>query len=140
LTQRRHLLAAAAGTAWLPDRNARAQNPTLRRVVPYPPAGGTRVLGRTLAQTMHGGLGMTLVVANEPGAPIHIAAQEVARAARDGRTVLQADNAVLERLLDLGMQTRRGTPEPCRAFARSEARRGAARGRPIIHDNGIALG
>ena len=38
---------------------------------------------------------MSIVVENKPGASTNIAAQDVARAAPDGRTVLQADNALM---------------------------------------------
>ena len=93
MTTRRSLLAAAA--TLLPTLNALAQAGTLRWVVPYPPGGGTDVLARTLAETMRTTLGMTIVVENKPGASTNIAAQEVARAAPDGRTVLQADNALM---------------------------------------------
>ena len=95
MSTRRHFLAAAAGSALLPTLSAQAQSSTLRWVVPYPPGGGTDVLGRTLAETMRGPLGMNVVVENKPGASTNIAAQEVARAAPDGHTVLQADNALL---------------------------------------------
>jgi len=95
LTTRRTLLAAAAGSAMLPHLGAHAQANTLRWVVPYPPGGGTDVLGRTLAEAMRGPLGMTIVIENKPGASTNIAAQDVARAAPDGRTVLQADNALM---------------------------------------------
>ena len=95
MSSRRSFIAATAGAALLPAFSARAQANTLRWVVPYPPGGGTDVLGRTLAETMRGPLGMTIVVENKPGASTNIAAQEVARAAPDGRTVLQADNALM---------------------------------------------
>lgn len=95
MSTRRHFLAAAAGSAMLPTRGAHAQSQTLRWVVPYPAGGGTDVLGRTLAETVRTPLGMTIVVENKPGASTNIAAQEVARAAPDGHTVLQADNALL---------------------------------------------
>jgi tripartite-type tricarboxylate transporter receptor subunit TctC len=95
LSTRRHFLAAATGAALWPALQARAQASTLRWVVPYPPGGGTDVLGRTLAESMRGPLGTTIVVENKPGASTNIAAQEVARAAPDGHTVLQADNALL---------------------------------------------
>ena len=93
MTTRRSLIAAIA--TLLPTLNALAQASTLRWVVPYPPGGGTDVLGRTLAEAMRGPLGMSIVVENKPGASTHIAAQDVARAAPDGRTVLQADNALM---------------------------------------------
>jgi tripartite-type tricarboxylate transporter receptor subunit TctC len=95
--QRRPLLATAAGAlastftarAFAQDAN------TLRWVVPYPPGGGTDVLARTLAEAMRAGLGQPIVVENRPGAATNIGAQEVARAAPDGRTILQADNALM---------------------------------------------
>jgi tripartite-type tricarboxylate transporter receptor subunit TctC len=95
LNTRRTFLAATAGSALLPHLSAQAQANTLRWVVPYPPGGGTDVLGRTLAEAMRGPLGMTIVIENKPGASTNIAAQDVARAAPDGRTVLQADNALM---------------------------------------------
>jgi tripartite-type tricarboxylate transporter receptor subunit TctC len=95
LSTRRTFLAASSGIALLPHLNAKAQASTLRWVVPYPPGGGTDVLGRTLAEAMRGPMGMTIVVENKPGASTNIAAQDVARAAPDGRTVLQADNALM---------------------------------------------
>ena len=88
---RRHAPAAPCSRSL----RAVAQANTLRWVVPYPPGGGTDVLGRTLAEAMRGPLGMTVVIDNKPGASTNIAAQDVARAAPDGRTVLQADNALL---------------------------------------------
>jgi len=95
LNSRRCFIAATAGAALIPTFSARAQANTLRWVVPYPPGGGTDVLGRTLAEAMRGPLGMTIVIDNKPGASTNIAAQDVARAAPDGRTVLQADNALM---------------------------------------------
>ena len=96
-SRRRFLVttAGAAGSVLLPSLQAHAQTGNLRWVVPYPPGGGTDVLGRTLAEAMRATLGMTIVVENKPGASTNIAAQDVARAAPDGHTVLQADNALL---------------------------------------------
>jgi tripartite-type tricarboxylate transporter receptor subunit TctC len=95
LNTRRTFLAGAAGATLMSALSARAQAATLRWVVPYPPGGGTDVLARTLAEAMRGPLGMSIVVENKPGASTNIAAQDVARAAPDGRTVLQADNALM---------------------------------------------
>jgi tripartite-type tricarboxylate transporter receptor subunit TctC len=86
---------AAAGSAALAPIGAIAQGDTLRWVVPYPPGGGTDVLARTLAEAMRAGLGMNIVIDNKPGAATNLAAQDVARAAPDGRTILQADNALM---------------------------------------------
>jgi len=95
MMNRRSFNALAGGLALGPALPALAQADTLRWVVPYPPGGGTDVLARTLAETMRAGLGQTIVVENKPGAATNIGAQEVARAAPDGRTILQADNALL---------------------------------------------
>ena len=95
MSSRRSFIAASAGAALFPAFSAHAQAGTLRWVVPYPPGGGTDVLGRTLVEAMRGPLGMSIVVENKPGASTNIAAQDVARAAPDGRTVLQADNALM---------------------------------------------
>jgi tripartite-type tricarboxylate transporter receptor subunit TctC len=92
---RRQLIAWAGGLALAPSLEAHAQANTLRWVVPYPPGGGTDVLARALAEAMRAGLGQTIVVDNKPGASTNIAAQEVARAAPDGHTILQADNALM---------------------------------------------
>ena len=64
MSTRRTFLAATAtaSAALLPHWNAAAQANTLRWVVPYPPGGGTDVLGRTLAEAMRGPLGMNIVV------------------------------------------------------------------------------
>lgn len=92
---RRTFIAAAGSTALAPWGRVFAQGDTLRWVVPYPPGGGTDVLARTLAEAMRTGLGMNIVIDNKPGAATNIAAQDVARAAPDGRTILQADNALM---------------------------------------------
>ena len=96
MISRRTVITAAAGSAALASLGvARAQGDTLRWVVPYPPGGGTDVLARTLAEAMRPGLGMNIVIDNKPGAATNIGAQDVARAAPDGRTILQADNALM---------------------------------------------
>lgn len=89
-TRRQWLATAVTALAW---QRSFAQTGSLRWVVPYPAGGGTDVLARTLAEAMHAGLGMNIVVDNKPGAATHIGAQEVARAAPDGGTLLQADSA-----------------------------------------------
>jgi tripartite-type tricarboxylate transporter receptor subunit TctC len=82
-----------AGFAW-PAAHAQDAN-ALRWVVPYPAGGGTDVLARTLAEAMRVGLNQPIVVENKPGGATTIGAQDVARAAADGRTILQADNALM---------------------------------------------
>ena len=40
----------------------------LKFIVPYPPGGGTDILGRALGQVMGESMGQTIIVENRPGA------------------------------------------------------------------------
>lgn len=55
-------LGAALGGA------ASAREAPLRVIVPFPPGGGTDVLGRVIAATLEGALDRPVVVENKPGA------------------------------------------------------------------------
>ena len=57
-------------------------------VVPYPPGGTSDVVGRQLAQRLQAELGQTVLVDNKAGAATAIGATHVARAAKDGYTLL----------------------------------------------------
>ena len=59
-------------------------------VVPYPPGGTSDVVGRLLAQRLREELGQTFVVENKAGAATAIGATYVARAPKDGYTLLLA--------------------------------------------------
>jgi tripartite-type tricarboxylate transporter receptor subunit TctC len=63
-------------------------NKTVSLVVPYPPGGTSDVIGRHLAQRLREELGQTFVVENKAGAATAIGAQAVARAPKDGYTLL----------------------------------------------------
>jgi len=63
---------------------------TRRIVVGFPPGGTLDVLGRAVAQAAQEESGITFVVDNQPGAGSLLAAQNVARAQPDGRTLLLA--------------------------------------------------
>jgi tripartite-type tricarboxylate transporter receptor subunit TctC len=79
------------GAALLMPAIARAQSfPTLplRLIPPYPPGGGTDTVARLLVPHMIAQLGQNIVVENRGGAGGSIGAAEVARAPKDGHTML----------------------------------------------------
>src|SRR6218665_2638140 len=57
-------------------------------VIPYPPGGSSDIVGRQLADRLREELGQTIVVENKAGAATTIGATAVARAAKDGHTLL----------------------------------------------------
>ena len=94
IPSRRVLLSAAAA---IPAAGARAALPDrpVRFVLGFPPGSGPDVVGRILADGMREGVPAGIVVDNKPGAAGAIAAQEVARAAPDGTTLLFGEVAQL---------------------------------------------
>ncbi len=57
-------------------------------VIPYPPGGTSDVVGRQLGQRLREELGQTFIIENKAGAATAIGATAVARAAKDGYTLL----------------------------------------------------
>ena len=87
---RRTLL--ALGTALL-AHPARAQSwPSrpVRLVVPFPAGGPADVIGRILGERLAEGWGQPVIIENRGGAGGNIGAEQVARAAPDGHTLLLA--------------------------------------------------
>ncbi|NGM22893.1 tripartite tricarboxylate transporter substrate binding protein [Roseomonas stagni] len=88
---RRHLLAAPlilpvsarAQTAWQPTR-------PMQLIVGFAPGGGTDIIARTIVEAVTPNFPVPLVVVNRPGAGGAIAAEQVARTAPDGHTLLMA--------------------------------------------------
>src|SRR6266516_3971718 len=64
----------------------------LRLVVGFPPGGSGDFLARIIADELTREIGQPVVVDNKPGAGSNIAAEQVARAAPDGYTILLAGN------------------------------------------------
>jgi tripartite-type tricarboxylate transporter receptor subunit TctC len=67
----------------------------IRIVVPFPAGGPTDILSRVIAERMSEDWGQPVVIENRPGANTVIGAQQVARAAPDGYTLLAAMDTTL---------------------------------------------
>jgi tripartite-type tricarboxylate transporter receptor subunit TctC len=71
---------------------AHAQEPypskPLRLILPFPPGGGTDILGRLLAERLAANLGQPVVTENRGGAGGNVGAEAAARSAPDGYTIV----------------------------------------------------
>jgi len=67
----------------------------IRMVVPYPPGGGSDVVGRQVAQKLSVGLGQTVIVDNRAGAAGNLGAELVAKSPPDGYTILLGGSSTL---------------------------------------------
>ena len=76
---------------------AMAQYPLkpVRIIVGFPPGGGIDIISRTLADRLAASWGQAVVVDNRPGASGIIAAEQLARAAPDGYTLMVTPSTVL---------------------------------------------
>lgn len=81
------LLIAAAGGAF-----AQAQYPVkaMRMIIPYPPGGGTDILGRPIAKLLGDKLGQQILIDNRGGASGMVGAEIAARSPADGYTILMS--------------------------------------------------
>lgn len=104
------LLAVAGGVS------AQSQYPVkpLRMVIPYPPGGGTDILGRPIARLLGEKLGQQVLVDNRGGASGMVGAEIAARSAPDGYTVLMSTSG--EAALNVALYPKMNY-DPIRDFA-----------------------
>lgn len=81
-------ITAQATAADYPDK-------PIRWLVPYPAGGGSDFLARSIGDALSKRVGQSVVIENKPGGNTSIAANDVARAAPNGYTVMSADNGTL---------------------------------------------
>jgi tripartite-type tricarboxylate transporter receptor subunit TctC len=65
---------------------------TVRMILPFPPGGGTDILGRLIADRLSANLGQPVITENRGGAGGNVGAEAAARSAPDGYTLFMADN------------------------------------------------
>jgi tripartite-type tricarboxylate transporter receptor subunit TctC len=85
----------------------------IRMVVPFPPGGGSDVVGRIIALKLTENLGQTVVVDNRPGAASMLGTDLVAKSLPDGYTLLLADLALT---INPVYYTRQAPPDPQKSF------------------------
>jgi tripartite-type tricarboxylate transporter receptor subunit TctC len=99
MTRRQALAGCGGALSALVASRAQAQtgypDRPIKIVVPYPAGGTTDFLGHALADQLQSGLGATAIVDNRPGAGTSLAAEQVAKAAADGYTLLIATSTTL---------------------------------------------
>lgn len=66
----------------------------IRMIVPFAPGGGTDLVARAVSQRISGGLGVSVIVDNRPGASANIGNELVAKAIPDGYTILMTSSSV----------------------------------------------
>jgi tripartite-type tricarboxylate transporter receptor subunit TctC len=94
--------------------DARYPERAIRIIVPFPAGGPTDILARVIAQRMSEDWGQPVVVENRPGGDTVIAAQQVAKAAPDGYTLL----AAMDTTLVMNPATKKSLPyDPHKDFA-----------------------
>ena len=89
------LSALAVGTAAAQERPDAFPSRSIKIVVPFPAGGPSDVLARMIGQKMSEDWRQPVVVENRPGANTVLGAQQVAKAAPDGYTLLMAIDSTL---------------------------------------------
>src|SRR5262249_32426351 len=89
------MVSALMGTAAAQQRPDAFPTRSIKIVVPFPAGGPSDVLARIIGQKMREDWGQPAVVENRPGANTVLGAQQVAKAAPDGYTLLMAIDSTL---------------------------------------------
>src|SRR5438105_11551501 len=89
------LIGVASGVASAQERPDAFPSRSIKIVVPFPAGGPSDVLARMIGQKMTEDWGQAVVVENRPGANTVLGAQQVAKAAPDGYTLLMAIDSTL---------------------------------------------
>src|SRR6478735_1898543 len=84
----RFLLACLLATAHLALAQDTWPSRPLRLILPFPPGGGTDILGRLIAERLAANLGQPVVAENRGGAGGNVGAEAAARSAPDGYTIV----------------------------------------------------
>src|SRR3954465_1533233 len=84
-----------AGVASAQERRDGFPSRSIKIVVPFPAGGPSDVLARMIGQKMSEDWGQPVVIENRPGANTVLGAQQVAKAAPDGYTLLMAIDSTL---------------------------------------------
>src|SRR5712664_1147148 len=95
---RRVLVGAIALAACLPGAGVAQETwpaKPIKLIVPFPPAGGTDVLSRALAQAITSGTKWIIVIDNRPGAGGNIGLDAAAKSPPDGYTIAMGQTANL---------------------------------------------
>ena len=91
------LATGLAASLWITSAAFAADYPMrpVNLVVAFTPGGPSDVLARILGKKLEQILGQPFVIENRPGAGGNVAAEQVARAAPDGYTLLNGNNSIL---------------------------------------------
>src|SRR5262245_41431770 len=86
----RAILAILLGLTFAISSHAQEPWPArpVRFILPFPPGGGTDILGRLIAERLSANLGQPVVAENRGGAGGNVGAEAAARAAPDGYTIV----------------------------------------------------